>query len=96
MDYGERVIEPKPLTGVRPQVKPRPPKGGREQELPELWVYIVQAGERGPIKIGSAGNVQKRLSGLQTGHYEELHLVAAIPDVSFGLQPLSRAKRVPA
>lgn len=38
-------------------------------------IYFVQAGRNGPIKIGSAINVQKRLESLQTGNHEELFLV---------------------
>lgn len=45
-----------------------------------LYVYFVQAGERGPIKVGSATHLRRRLSGLQTGHYEQLHLIASLRD----------------
>lgn len=42
-------------------------------------VYFVQAGESGPIKIGYARNVKRRLSSLQTAHPERLRLVAEGP-----------------
>lgn len=45
-----------------------------------LFVYVVQAGKNGPIKVGSATDVRSRLSGLQSGHYEDLCLVATLPD----------------
>jgi len=41
-------------------------------------VYLVQAGEGGPVKIGVASDVAARLGDLQTAHYEELRLVRCI------------------
>lgn len=39
----------------------------------ERWVYFVQAGgDGGPIKIGSSGDVGRRLGVLRSDHYEEL------------------------
>jgi hypothetical protein len=42
-------------------------------------VYFIQAGSDGPIKIGWASVVGKRLTALQTSHWEELTLLATIP-----------------
>lgn len=41
-------------------------------------VYFIQCGTGGPIKIGIASDVNKRLGSLQTGHHEQLHLLAHI------------------
>lgn len=42
------------------------------------FVYFIQAGEDGPIKIGLAARPEHRLRGLQTAHYEILHLRLAL------------------
>lgn len=42
-------------------------------------VYMIRAGEKGPIKIGKAENVDRRLAELQTANYEELKIIAIIP-----------------
>src|SRR5688572_29831146 len=42
-------------------------------------VYFVQAGESGPIKIGFARKVQRRIATLQTGQHERLRLIADCP-----------------
>lgn len=41
------------------------------------WVYFIQAGEDGPIKIGVTAEPGDRLRILQSGHYEELRLLCA-------------------
>lgn len=43
------------------------------------FVYFVQSGSSGPIKIGFAKNAGVRLRGLQTGSHEKLRLLCAIP-----------------
>lgn len=50
----------------------RSPKASSE------WVYFIQSGLDGPIKIGCARSVQARLKQLQIGNAEPLHLLAAI------------------
>lgn len=40
------------------------------------YIYIIQSGKKGPYKIGIARDVEKRMSGLQTGNPEELHIIA--------------------
>ncbi len=42
-------------------------------------VYFIQAGENGPIKIGTSTVPQIHLDRLQQGNHEELNLVAEIP-----------------
>lgn len=37
-----------------------------------MYVYFIQAGRKGPVKIGVARNVEKRLESLQTGNHQEL------------------------
>lgn len=41
--------------------------------------YFIQAGENGPIKIGKAGDVDKRLRDLQVSNHEELRLLLVLP-----------------
>jgi hypothetical protein len=43
-----------------------------------LTLYFVQAGAAGPIKIGVAQDVQRRVAQLQTGHYEKLTILATL------------------
>jgi len=42
-------------------------------------VYLIRSGKKGPIKIGVADNVAKRMSDLQTGNPNELLIEAIIP-----------------
>jgi hypothetical protein len=56
-----------PLTGFAP-------KDGGEQ----VFVYFVQSIEGGPIKIGSAMDVERRLRDLQTGSSTTLKLLASV------------------
>jgi hypothetical protein len=42
-------------------------------------IYFIQSGKNGPVKIGRADDVQKRLKSLQTAHPETLILRAIIP-----------------
>jgi hypothetical protein len=42
------------------------------------WVYFVQSGPFGPIKIGKAKDVAQRLKSLQTAHFRPLALLGAI------------------
>lgn len=45
----------------------------------EYFVYFIQAGDSGPIKIGFTNNVERRLSGLQTGCANPLNIIAKLP-----------------
>lgn len=51
----------------------------RSTSKPPAFVYFIQRGEGGPIKIGAASNPAARLSTLQTGSPEPLRLLAATP-----------------
>jgi hypothetical protein len=42
------------------------------------WLYFLQAGDDGPIKIGCAVNVFERARYLQCGHYEELFILGLL------------------
>lgn len=42
-------------------------------------VYFIRAGRKGPIKIGVAKNVKRRVETLQTGNHEPLLILAIIP-----------------
>jgi len=46
------------------------------------WIYAIQAGERGPIKIGRTENPAQRLVTLQQGNAERLRGIAAWVAVS--------------
>lgn len=54
--------------------------GFSDHPLTTRWIYFIQAGEAGPVKIGVATNVHVRIATLQTGHHEELRLLVAIPE----------------
>lgn len=41
------------------------------------FVYFIQAGEDGPIKIGRTNDVPGRLAGLQVGNHVPLRLLVA-------------------
>jgi hypothetical protein len=41
-------------------------------------LYLIQAGANGPVKIGSASNVETRLGQLQTGNPYELRIVTVL------------------
>lgn len=45
----------------------------------EGFVYFIQAGEAGPIKIGWTKSVPARFSALQAGNAEPLRLLAVLP-----------------
>lgn len=44
-----------------------------------MAVYFIQAGENGPVKIGVAKHVQRRMAFLQTGNHERLSLIREVP-----------------
>ena len=54
--------------------------GLHESRIPIVpsFVYFIQEGTDGPIKIGTSENPRKRLKHLQTGHPKELVLMGAI------------------
>jgi hypothetical protein len=43
-----------------------------------MSVYFIQAGEGGPVKIGTAISARVRMDSLQVGHYEELFLLRTL------------------
>lgn len=42
------------------------------------WIYFVQAGADGPIKIGSAQDVEGRIRNLQVSSHVELRLLGVV------------------
>jgi hypothetical protein len=61
------------------------------------WVYFIQAGYDGPIKIGTAKNVEARKAELQTGNPRKLHVLgkrAGGRDVERELHDRFRAYRI--
>ncbi|GEL75182.1 GIY-YIG nuclease family protein [Myxococcus virescens] len=65
---------------VKTQPAPRPsPPRAQPAPAPQPRVYFIQAGEMGPIKIGSSRNPATRLLELQTGNPEPLFLCATSP-----------------
>jgi hypothetical protein len=69
----ERKENPPPITGDRPYPH-FPPRG-----QPTGFVYFVQAGTAGPIKIGYARNVRARLDNLQVACPHRLYLLLVVP-----------------
>jgi len=51
----------------------------KEWRDPRSFVYFIQAGQAGPIKIGKADQTGGRLRGLQGAHYRELRLLGETP-----------------
>jgi hypothetical protein len=51
-----------------------------------VFIYFIQAGDDGPIKIGSAKSPGERLATHQTSNHEELRIVATIPASSRNLE----------
>ncbi|AAK94354.1 replication initiation protein [Myxococcus phage Mx8] len=49
-----------------------PPSTGVSPPSAKRWVYFVRAESGGPVKIGTAANVEHRLASLQTGAPERL------------------------
>lgn len=47
---------------------------------PRGWLYFIQQGDDGPIKIGHARSPRRRLGELQPGSSDDLHIVAACED----------------
>lgn len=45
----------------------------------DSWVYFVQQGDNGPIKIGYTKRKGLRLTALQNGNPERLRMVCAVP-----------------
>lgn len=43
-----------------------------------MFLYLIRSGSRGPIKIGVAVNVEKRLQSLQVGNPYELTVLVKI------------------
>ena len=43
-----------------------------------MYVYFIQSGKKGPIKIGKAKNIERRIENLQTANAYKLHLIALI------------------
>ena len=55
------------------------PEAFTAQATPERLVYLIQAGEDGPVKIGSARDPQARLRALQTASPLKLRLHVTVP-----------------
>lgn len=62
------------LFGVTPD-----PVNIRREHRAESFVYFIQAGHDGPIKIGISTNVPARLASLQTSVPYKLRLLVTIP-----------------
>lgn len=55
------------------------------EPLPKVTIYFIEAGSY--VKIGmTAGDVRLRLANLATSHYEELRLLATIPNAPASLE----------
>lgn len=69
----KKFLDAERTSGIAPEHRAHSGKEGKT-------VYFVQAGNNGPIKIGSSGNVLSRLNALQTAHYEKLKIIAVFPN----------------
>jgi hypothetical protein len=47
------------------------------------WIYFIQCGDDGPIKVGFALDAEKRLGQLQVGNHHDLRIVAKIASERF-------------
>jgi len=61
----------------RASSKPLPERRAPEPDDGLVWIYFVQAGEDGPVKIGSAVHLDRRLSTLQTASAIALSIIGA-------------------
>ena len=62
------------MTTSQPAPKRKRAKVARENLQP--GVYVVQAGDNGPIKVGRSANPEERVGGIQTGNPAKIVLVA--------------------
>jgi hypothetical protein len=62
------------MTTSRPAPKRKRAKVDRDNLQP--GVYVIQAGDDGPCKVGRSANPEKRIKELQTGSADRLVLVA--------------------
>lgn len=71
MNYDDLVAMDADIAARHPDLKPyRPQRIG--------FVYFIQEGEDGPIKIGWAKDPRRRLASMQSGNPRRLHLLGAI------------------
>lgn len=56
--------------------------GDIQPQAPHLWTYFVRCGTDGPVKIGVASNVSRRVQELQIGSPEPLRLLAQTRSVT--------------
>lgn len=54
---------------------------GEASDLPQYrttWIYFIQQGDSGPVKIGCSFEPTRRLKQLQTAHSTSLRLLCAV------------------
>ncbi len=73
-DFEEKYVAALGTAGVTARAATLPKSHFSKSRAPNL-IYAVQAAS-GPIKIGIAIDMKKRLQGLQVGHHEQLTLIA--------------------
>jgi hypothetical protein len=66
----------------RKPYKRRSSRDRRQSVMNGKWTYFIQAGEGGPVKIGSATNVAARLKHLQVSNSSKLRILAKTKLVS--------------
>jgi hypothetical protein len=59
--------------------KPQPKLPPKRSASWKGYIYFIESGAAGPIKIGFASSVEQRLMELQTGNPHVLTVLAAIP-----------------
>lgn len=47
--------------------------------MQEHYLYFIQQGEKGPVKIGITNNIESRLSSIQTGNPQKLNVLFFLP-----------------
>lgn len=74
-----------PTLEARPEPATFPPEAFLVDQISEYpldfpgYVYVIQWGDDGPVKIGMAAYPDARLNGLQVGNWTELFLRALVP-----------------
>lgn len=76
MTYGDKLQLQS--DGARERRARRERQRQRRSARLDGWIYFIQVGTDGPIKIGYAGDVKRRLGELQLANPFELRLVRAV------------------
>jgi hypothetical protein len=70
-------------TATPSSLRPKCPSSKAADRMPEFVTYFIQAGDTGPIKIGHASHIERRLSSLQASNHERLYLRGVLPSAQY-------------